>query len=100
MCSALFAVTLLSSPRLEAASSYKVLHSFAGKPDGGGVFAGVVIDGKGNLYGTTWGGGAYGYGTVFELATDSGGTWTETILHNFCAPPTAPTARPPLAEWS
>jgi uncharacterized repeat protein (TIGR03803 family) len=86
MCSALFAVTLLSSPRLEAASSYKVLHSFAGKPDGGGVFAGVALDRRGNLYGTTWSGGAYGEGTVYQLVPVSGGKWTETILHSFCRP--------------
>jgi uncharacterized repeat protein (TIGR03803 family) len=61
-----------------------VLHAFAGKPDGGGVFAGVTLDSRGNLYGTTCCGGAYGYGTVFELTPGSGGNWTETILHNFC----------------
>ena len=60
------------------------MHSFGGKPDGGGVFAGLARDGKGNLYGATWGGGAYGYGTVFELTLGSGGKWTETILHSFC----------------
>jgi len=68
-----------------AASKYKVLHAFGQGGDGGGVFAGVILDGRGNLYGTTWGGGAYGYGTVFELIPGSGGQWTETILHSFCA---------------
>lgn len=67
-----------------AGSTYKVLYSFKGGNDGGGVFAGVAFDTKGNLYGTTWSGGAYGYGTVFELAPGAGGKWTENILHNFC----------------
>ena len=83
---ALFVVFLLALavPCAGAASKYKVLHSFKGKPDGGGVYAGLALDEKGNLYGMTWGGGAYGYGTVFELAPGSGGKWTEIILHSFC----------------
>ncbi len=34
--------------------------------------AGVIMDSSGNLYGTTAGGGAFGDGTVFELAAGSG----------------------------
>jgi uncharacterized repeat protein (TIGR03803 family) len=68
-----------------AAADYKVLHAFGRGKDGGGVFAGVVLDTKGRLFGTTWGGGAYGYGTIFELTPGSSGKWTETILHSFCA---------------
>lgn len=48
---------LAVSPTL-AKSNFKILHSFAGKPDGGGVFAGLVLDAKGNLYGVTIGGGS------------------------------------------
>jgi uncharacterized repeat protein (TIGR03803 family) len=44
--------------------------------------AGLIFDSAGNLYGTTGSGGAHGDGTVFEL-TNSGGTWTQSILHNF-----------------
>jgi uncharacterized repeat protein (TIGR03803 family) len=77
-------LVLAAPPHLEAGGSYKILHAFGGQPDGGGVFAGLAIDGAGNLYGTTWAGGAYGYGTVFELSPESGGKWTETILHSFC----------------
>jgi uncharacterized repeat protein (TIGR03803 family) len=84
---AFLAVALLLVPAAWAVGKYKVLHAFTGKPDGGGVYAGVVIDAKGNLYGKTSGGGAYGYGTVFELTPGSGGKWTETILHNFCSLP-------------
>jgi len=74
---------LAVSPTL-AKSNFKILHSFAGKPDGGGVFAGLVLDAKGNLYGVTIGGGAYGEGTVFKLAPRAGGKWSEKILHSFC----------------
>jgi uncharacterized repeat protein (TIGR03803 family) len=77
-------ITLTVARGAEGASNYKILHSFTGQPDGGGVFAGVVMDGEGNLYGKTSGGGAYGYGTVFELTPGSDGRWTESILHSFC----------------
>jgi uncharacterized repeat protein (TIGR03803 family) len=39
------------------------------------------------LFGTTDQGGAYGYGTVFELMPVAGGGWTEKILHNFMKKP-------------
>jgi uncharacterized repeat protein (TIGR03803 family) len=42
----------------------------------------LVLDSAGNLYGTTRGGGANGYGEVFEL-NPTGSGWTETILHSF-----------------
>jgi uncharacterized repeat protein (TIGR03803 family) len=41
--------------------------------------AGLVVDSAGNLYGTTIYGGAYGYGTVFELPATGG----EVVLYNF-----------------
>jgi uncharacterized repeat protein (TIGR03803 family) len=44
--------------------------------------AGVVLDSAGNVYGTGLNGGQFNQGAVFELS-NSGGTWTETILHNF-----------------
>lgn len=43
----------------------------------------MAIDSSGNLYGTTWGGGAYGYGTVFELSPNGSGGFTESVLHSF-----------------
>ena len=55
-----------------------VLHTFAGGSDGGYPFGGLLMDGSGNLFGTT--SGYFGsVGTVFEIATDG----TETILHVF-----------------
>ena len=46
----------------------------------GGVQAGLVADGSGNLYGTTAFGGDYDQGTVYELAAGSG---TITTLVSF-----------------
>jgi uncharacterized repeat protein (TIGR03803 family) len=40
---------------------------------------------SGALYGTTFGGGAWGYGTVFELIPPptAGGVWKEKALYSF-----------------
>ena len=45
----------------------KVLHSFNSSGGGTYPYAGLILDAAGNLYGTTYEGGAYGYGTVFEI---------------------------------
>lgn len=63
-----------------------VLYSFGGfTGDGAGPQASLVFDTKGNLYGTTSSGGAYGYGTVFELSppATAGDAWTEAVLYSF-----------------
>ena len=52
---------------------------FKGSPDGSSPWAAPIHDTHGNFYGTTWSGGKFGFGTVFEV--DS--TGKETILHDF-----------------
>src|SRR5579872_2495570 len=69
-----------------AAPRYKVLHSFDGT-DGSGPYGGVTLDRKGNVYGTTAGGGSGnactgGCGVVFQM-THSDRKWTETVLYGF-----------------
>jgi uncharacterized repeat protein (TIGR03803 family) len=65
-----------------------VLYRFTGGSDGGfgnfpyGYADVLVFDRAGNVYGTTPNGGAYGYGVVFKL-TQSGGSWTESVLWSF-----------------
>lgn len=59
-----------------------VLHAFEGS-DGAYPDGRVVLDGVGNLYGTTTRGGSYDAGIVFKLSPGSGGQWNQTILHTF-----------------
>jgi uncharacterized repeat protein (TIGR03803 family) len=83
---AILTFILLLASSATAQTKYTVLYSFTGGTDGGGVYDSVVFDAKGNLYGTTTGGGAYGAGTVFELTPTTQGAWTETVLHSFPYP--------------
>ena len=46
---------------------------------------GIVFDRSGNIFGTTNGGGAEGWGTIFELMPSSQG-WIESVLYNFESP--------------
>jgi len=66
-----------------AAPHYKVLHIFGFGTGGGGLWGSLVLDGQGSLYGTTSGGGDFGYGTVFELTPGANGKWTHRLLHSF-----------------
>ena len=52
---------------LDPTGKQTILHSFLGKKDGAFSYGSLTIDGSGNLYGTTYGGGAHGWGTVFEI---------------------------------
>ncbi len=58
----------------------KVLYNFTGIAGDGAIPEGpVLVDAQGNLYGTTAGGGNFGYGTIFKLDTEG----NETILYTF-----------------
>ena len=71
--------------RINAKHKFKVLHVFAGSPDGATPNETMILDKHGNLYGTTsFGGddscnGGYACGTVFEIDTHG----KESILHTF-----------------
>jgi uncharacterized repeat protein (TIGR03803 family) len=71
------------TPQSGGGSTEKILYSFGSGKDGLGPYASLIFDAAGNLYGTTYGGGAYGHGTVFELMPQSGGGWKAKVLHSF-----------------
>jgi uncharacterized repeat protein (TIGR03803 family) len=85
------AVFMLSPPTQKGGKwTEKVLHAFAGGTDGAEPNGGLVLDSTGAVYGTTiWGGSATcrgpGCGTAFQLKqpTETGGAWSERILHRF-----------------
>ena len=71
-------------PKADGGWAERVLHDFKlDDADGAGPYATLVFDGAGNLYGTTSGGGTYGFGTVFELMPKAGRNWAEKVLHDF-----------------
>ena len=77
---AIFVLSLFTAQL--ASGQEKVLYNFYDV--GGAVLpvAGVIADAAGNLYGTTFYGGAYGNGMVFELTPGTSG-WKQTVLHSF-----------------
>ncbi|HLV79314.1 MAG TPA: choice-of-anchor tandem repeat GloVer-containing protein, partial [Chthonomonadaceae bacterium] len=56
-----------------------IIYSFTGSPDGANPCCTLVQDASGNLYGTTYDGGANGAGTIFMITLEG----TETVLHSF-----------------
>jgi uncharacterized repeat protein (TIGR03803 family) len=69
--------------KLDAAGHETVLYTFTGGADGGNPCSGVVLDSAGNIYGTTYSGGAgtgdAGWGVVYKLDTAG----HQTGLHTF-----------------
>ncbi|MGO9562003.1 MAG: choice-of-anchor tandem repeat GloVer-containing protein [Candidatus Korobacteraceae bacterium] len=64
--------------KITPSGTFTTLYSFSGS-DGGLALAGLLQAKDGNLYGTTWNGGANDDGTVFKITTSG----TLTTLHNF-----------------
>lgn len=58
------------------------LYAFKGQPDAAFPYGGLIFDKSGNLYGTTYYGGANGVGAVYELHKVSG-SWKEKVLYSF-----------------
>jgi hypothetical protein len=58
------------SPGSNGVWNEQILFSFNGGSDGGSLDGGkLTLDGSGNIYGTCFSGGAYGFGVVFELTS-------------------------------
>jgi uncharacterized repeat protein (TIGR03803 family) len=71
------------TPNGDGTWTENVLHSFQPKKGGYIPYGRLIFDKTGNLFGTTAGGGASGYGTVYILKPTAKGGWKETVLHSF-----------------
>jgi len=71
------------APNSAGGWDYTVLHSFTGRPDGATLYATPVLDAAGNVYGTTYAGGAHNQGAVFAITPAANGGWMEHILYGF-----------------
>ena len=86
--------------KLDSSGHETILYSFTGHADGGNPEAGLVLDQSGNLYGTTYNGGAVGHacsvpqgcGVVFQI--DPSGD--ETVLYTFTGGPDGSNPAAPL----
>ncbi len=63
--------------KLTTNGTFTSLHSFTGTNDGGNPYARLAQGSDGNFYGTTFYGGAKGFGTAFKFATN--GTLTTLV---------------------
>jgi uncharacterized repeat protein (TIGR03803 family) len=61
---------------------FTTLYAFAGSPDAASPYGGLVADSAGNLYGTTYYGGAANDGALFELQRGARG-YRERVLYSF-----------------
>lgn len=75
------AVLIMTGALSQAQSNFTVIHTFTG-PDGAYPYSTPTLDRQGNLYGTTWAGGAVDHGLVYEL-THLNGSWILHPLYSF-----------------
>jgi uncharacterized repeat protein (TIGR03803 family) len=83
----LLAVIVFVASVFQTAQSqtYSVIYDFTGKGnDGATPYGGPILDGLGNLYGTTYLGGRFGAGSVYRLSP-TGSSWTYSSLYSFRA---------------
>lgn len=78
----------LSPPTVSGGAwSESILHAFTGDHghviDGAKPYGGLVFGFEGSLYGTTYGGGHAGVGTVFRLTKSKTDMWSEGVIHSF-----------------
>ena len=82
------------APNADGSWAESVLYRFCSLTnclDGDGPSSSLIFDKEGNLYGTTVSGGVNvsvcpnDCGTVFKLAPNADGSWTESVLYSFCS---------------
>lgn len=91
----IFGATNLGGGKTNAGSVYKliptegswaeiVIHRFQpSQGDGANPDGPIAFDSVGNIVGTTYAGGTFGYGTVFRLTPQANGNWIENGRYNF-----------------
>lgn len=70
--------------------NFELLHSFCQTqtvcPDGTHPLGSLSVDDDGTIYGTTFSGGASGWGALFRIDPPAnGGSWSYRVLYNFCS---------------
>lgn len=75
--------TVFSLKHIPGEWQFKTLYSFKGQPDAGFPYGGLTLDQSGNLYGTTYYDGANDFGSVYQLAPQPDGVWSERVLYSF-----------------
>ena len=71
------------SPEAGGTFDLTTLYAFKGRPDAGFAYGGLAEDAHGDLFGTTYYGGANGAGSVFELSPGGQQRWKERVLYSF-----------------
>jgi uncharacterized repeat protein (TIGR03803 family) len=71
------------TPRGVGEWNFRALYSFRGQPDGSFPYGALLFDRLGNIYGTTYYGGANGIGAVYQLSPRAIGEWEESVLYSF-----------------
>jgi uncharacterized repeat protein (TIGR03803 family) len=71
------------TPRGVGEWNFRTIYSFRGQPDGSFPYGALLFDRLGNIYGTTYYGGANGIGAVYELSPRPVGEWNESVLYSF-----------------
>jgi hypothetical protein len=63
------------------------LYAFQGESDGSGPYAGVAVDNRGDIFGTTYFGGSNacpaGCGTLYALTPQGDGAWDYSVIYDF-----------------
>jgi uncharacterized repeat protein (TIGR03803 family) len=62
---------------------FSTIYSFRGQPDASFPYGALLFDGSGNIYGTTYYGGANSIGSVYKLSAQPAGEWAEEVIYSF-----------------
>ena len=71
------------TPKALGEWNFKTIYTFQGQPDGSFPYGALLFDPSGNIYGTTYYGGANGIGAVYKLSPQPVGEWTEDLIYSF-----------------